>query len=221
MVASKRLVIDPAMPNEWVATEEAVPAQSYAVTTRPPGAKVFVNGEQVADSTPADVGLVPGQEYEIRVELAEHHPETMKFAFPDGLDQKTQESGQLSFNLKPVIPPGHLMVAAGYPVKVAGRRQELRTGGEATTSRSSRAPTRWRSPRTQVFLAEKRQVEVAANGKADLQVPAAVKFRVAAQPGNCKVYINDRLIDETPFDQQLVPGTYQFRFEWPAHSPGR
>ena len=37
VVASKRLVIDPAMPTEWVATEAAVPAQSYAVTTRPAG----------------------------------------------------------------------------------------------------------------------------------------------------------------------------------------
>jgi hypothetical protein len=26
------------------------------------------------------------------------------------------------------------------------------------------------------------------------------------------------MIDETPFDQQLVPGTYQFRFEWPQQS---
>ena len=54
------------------------------------------------------------------------------------------------------------------------------------------------------------------------QLQAAVETEcraaVAAQPGNCKVYINDRLIDETPFDQQLVPGRYQFRFEWPTQS---
>jgi hypothetical protein len=217
VVASKRLVLDPAMPKEWVATEAAVPAQSYAVTTRPPGAKVFLNGEQVADSTPADVGLVPGQEYEVRVELAEHHPETMKFAFPDGLDQKTQESGRLSFNLQPVIPPGHLMVASGYPVKVEVGGKSY---GPAASHDISLKPGTYEVAISsdQVFLSEKRQVEVAANGKADLQVPAAVKFRVAAQPGNCKVFINDRLIDETPFDQQLVPGTYQFRFEWPQQS---
>jgi hypothetical protein len=217
VVASKRLVIDPAMPNEWVATEAAVPAQSYAVTTRPPGAKVFVNGEQVADSTPADVGLVPGQEYEIRVELAEHHPETKKFAFPDGLDQKTQESGKLSFNLSPVVPPGHLLVASGYPVKVEVGGKSY---GPAASHDISLKPGTYQVAISSdpVFLADKQQVEVAANGKAELQVPPAVKFRVAAQPGNCKVFINDRLIDETPFDQQLVPGSYQFRFEWPGQS---
>jgi hypothetical protein len=217
VVASKRLVIDPAMPTEWVATEEAVPAQSYAVTTRPTGAKVFVNNEQVADSTPAEVSLVPGQQYEIRVELAEYKPESLKFAFPDGLDRKAQESGKLNFNLQPVVPPGHLVVASAYPVKVVvggksygpGANQDiaLKPGTYEVAVSSD-----------EVFLNEKYQVEVAANAKADLQVPAAVKFRVAAQPGNCKVYINDRMIDETPFDQRLVPGSYQFRFEWPTQS---
>ena len=47
----------------------------------------------------------------------------------------------------------------------------------------------------EVFLATKRQVEVSANGRAELEVPAAVKFRVAAQPGNCKVHINGRPVD--------------------------
>jgi hypothetical protein len=217
VVASKRLVIDPAMPTEWVATEAAVPAQSYAVTTRPAGAKVFVNNEQVADSTPADVSLVPGQQYEIRVELADYKPGSMKFAFPDGLDQKTQEDGKLSFNLEPVVPPGHLMVASGYPVKVVVGGKSY---GPGTSQDIALKPGTYEVAITseEVFLNEKRPVEVAANGKVDLQTPAAVKFRVAAQPGNCKVYINDRLIDETPFDQQLVPGSYEFRFEWPAQS---
>jgi hypothetical protein len=217
VVASKRLVIDPAMPKEWVATEEAVPSQSYAVTTRPAGAKVFVNGEQVSDATPADVSLVPGQEYEIRVELAEYKPGSMKFAFPDGLDKKTQESGKLNFNLEPVVPPGHLMVASSYPVKVVVGGKSY---GPGPSHDISLKPGTYEVALTsdEVFLSVKQQVEVAANAKVDLQAPAAVKFRVAAQPGNCKVYINDRMIDETPFDQQLVPGSYQFRFEWPAES---
>jgi hypothetical protein len=109
------------------------------------------------------------------------------------------------------------MVASSYPVKVEvggksygpGANQDiaLKPGTYEVTISSD-----------EVFLSEKRQVEVAANGKVDLQTPAAVKFRVAAQPGNCKVYIKDRLIDETPFDQQLVPGSYEFRFEWPNQS---
>ena len=217
VVASKRLVIDPAMAKEWVATEAAVPAQSYAVTTRPPGAKVFVNNEQVAESTPADVSLVPGQEYEIRVELAEYKPASMKFAFPDGLEKKVQDSGKLNFNLESVIPPGHLIVASSYPVRVEVGGKSY---GPAASHDISIKPGTYEVALSsdQVFLSAKSQVEVAANGKVDIQVPAAVKFRVAAQPSNCKVYINDRLIDETPFDQQLVPGSYQFRFEWPTQS---
>jgi len=215
VVATKRLVIDPAMPTEWVATEEAVPSQSYAVTSKPAGAKVFVNGELVADSTPADIGLVPGQEYEVKLELAEHHPQTMKFAFPDGLDAKVQKSGKLVFNLEPVIPPGRLTVAASYPVKIEVGGKSY---GPAASHDIALKPGTYEVAISsdQVFLSEKKQIEVAANAKAELQVPAVVKFRVGAQPSNCKVYINDRLIDETPFDQQLVPGSYQFKFEWPA-----
>ena len=218
VVATKRLVIDPAMPKEWVATEEAVPSQSYAVTSRPAGAKVFVNGEQVADSTPADIGLIPGQEYEIKLELAEHHPQSMKFAFPDGLDAKVQKSGKINFNLEPVIPPGRLQVASSYPVKVE-------VGGKSYAAAASHdialKPGTYDVTLTSddVFLKVKQPVEVTANGKTDLQVPAAVKFRVAAQPSNCKVSINGRMIDETPFDQQLVPGSYEFKFEWPAQPP--
>jgi hypothetical protein len=108
-------------------------------------------------------------------------------------------------------------VASGYPVKVEVGGKSY---GPAASHDISLKPGTYQVAISSdpVFLADKQQVEVAANGKAELQVPPAVKFRVAAQPGNCKVFINDRLIDETPFDQQLVPGSYQFRFEWPGQS---
>jgi len=174
----------------------------------------------VSDSTPADVGLVPGQQYEIKVELAEHRPATMKFAFPDGLDQKVRDSGKLAFNLEPVIPPGHLMVASSYPLKIEVGGKSY---GPAANHDIPLKPDTYEvalSSET-VFLSEKRQVAVESNGKTNLEVPAVAKFRVAAQPGNCKVSINGRQIDETPFDQQLVPGSYEFKFEWPALQKSR
>ncbi|HVR28589.1 MAG TPA: serine/threonine-protein kinase [Thermoanaerobaculia bacterium] len=215
VVASKRLVIAPAMATEWVATEEAIPAQSYAVTTRPAGARVFLDDELVAETTPADVSLVPGERYDLRVELAEHHPESLTFAFPGDLDKSVVESGRFSFNLRPVIPPGHLVMAASYPVKV---EVGGRSYGPSASHDISLKPGTYEVvlSSAEVFLAEKRQVEVASNGRVELPVPAAVKVRVFAQPGNCKVSINGREIDETPFDKQLVPGRYEFRFQWPA-----
>jgi hypothetical protein len=215
VVATKRMVIDPAMATEWAATEEAVPAQSFAVTTRPAGAKVFLNDQMVAETTPADVSLVPGQQYSLKVELAEHHPETVTFAFPDGLDKAVAESGKFSISLRPVIPPGHLVLAAAYPVKV---EVGGRSYGPSAKHDISLKPDTYQVTLSSedVFLAEKKEVTVASNGRAELTVPAAVKVRVAAQPGNCKVYINDKMIDETPFERDLVPGSYQFRFEWPA-----
>ena len=68
----------------------------------------------------------------------------------------------------------------------------------------------------EVFLDLKSQISVASNEQASLDAPAAVAVRVAAQPGNCRVFINTRLIGESPFTQSLVAGTYDFRFEWPG-----
>ena len=220
VVATKRLVIDPAMATEWVAVEEAVPAQSYAVTTRPAGARVFLNNAVVAETTPADISLVPGEQYDLRVELAEHHPESLAFAFPDGLDARIADSGRFSFNLRPIVPPGRLVAAASYPLKVdVGGRSY----GPSASHDIALKPGTYEVALTadEVFLSIKRQVEVTPEGRAEIEMPTPVRFRVAAQPGNCKVYINERLIDETPFDQQLVPGEYQFRFEWPALQQSR
>jgi hypothetical protein len=220
VVASRRMVVDPAMPTEWVATEAAVPAQSFAVVTRPAGAKVFLNDDLVAETTPADVQLVAGERYNLRVELPEHHPKTLEFAFPADLDKSTTESGRFSFNLEPVIPPGHLVVAASYPVKIAVGGKSY---GPDAKHDISLKPGAYDVEITSddVFLSTRQKVEVSANGRAELEVPPAVKFRVAAQPGNCKVHINGRLVDEVPFDQYLVPGRYEFRFEWPALQQSR
>lgn len=219
-VARRAVVVDPAMPTEWIAAEEALPAQSFAVGTRPEGARVFLNDELVAEATPAEVELTPGEEYQLRVELAEHHPESYNFVFPDGLDSQILEGERFFFPLRPVIPPGRLVVEAGYPVRVAVAG---RSHGPAPSHDISVKPGTYELELSsaEVFLEEKRQVEVQSDERLALELPEAVEVRVAAQPGNCQVHINGRLIDETPFTQRLVPGTYQFRFEWPALGESR
>ncbi|MEE2777355.1 MAG: PEGA domain-containing protein, partial [Acidobacteriota bacterium] len=220
VVASRTFTVDPAMATDWTAVESALPAQSYEVATRPNGATIFVNDEATEQKTPAKIDLVPGQEYKIRVELAEHHPEEVSFEFPGGLSEDIRDNEQVFFRLRSTIPPGKLQLAADYSfrVKVGGRSH-----GPSKSHSISLRPDTYEAQLTsaEVFLDTKRQVTVRAGEAASVEVPAAVDFRVAANPGNCRVYINDRLIGELPVSQSLIPGTYRFRFEWPASGETR
>ncbi len=220
VVASTTLIIDPAMAQEWTAVESALPTQTFTVATRPEGAKVFLNDELLADSTPVEIALTSGLEYQIRVELDQYHAESLGFAFPDGLEQEVIDSERFFFPLRAVIPPGHLIAEASFPVKieVGGRSYGPKQSHNIALKPDSYEVT---LSSDKLFLNERVLVEVGSNGRAELRVPEPVQFRVAAQPGNCNVYINDRLIDETPFNQTLVPGVYQFRYEWPALSESR
>jgi hypothetical protein len=220
VVASNDLVIDAAMPTEWVAIEEALPARSFAVATRPPGAKVFLDDELVAEASPADVQLVPGNEYTIRVELDGYHAESTSFAFPDGLDAQVDEDSRFFFPLRTVIPPGRLQLQADYNVTltIGGRKYGPSKSHDISLQPDTYAVT-IRSD--EVFLDQSRQVSIASNDRVPLSVPEAIAVRVVAQPGNCKVSINGREIDETPFSQNLVPDTYEFSFDWPALGESR
>ncbi|MDX1382637.1 MAG: PEGA domain-containing protein, partial [Thermoanaerobaculia bacterium] len=190
------------------------------VATRPQGAKVFLNDQEVSGRTPTEIQLVPGEEYEVRVDLAEYHPEAATFDFPDGLDADIRESKEIFFPLRTKIPPGKLTLQADYSfrVDVGGRNY-----GPSRSHNISLRPDTYEVHVTsaEVFLDQRRQIRVSSNQTARLDVPAAVTIRVAAQPGNCKVYIRGRLIDETPFSQRLIPGNYDFRFEWPALGQSR
>ena len=61
-----------------------------------------------------------------------------------------------------------------------------------------------------------RTVSLAEGDRSQLQVPAAVSIRVVAQPGNCRVSIDGRDVDFTPFSTNIVLGNHDFVFEWPA-----
>ena len=214
VVASRSLLVAPTMATEWTATEQPLPGATYTVASRPSGATVYLGDEQIG-VTPAQIDLVEGRDYSLRLELAGHHDESLDFSFPDGVSAEAAAEQQLFFPLRETIPPGRLQVEASYAfvVEVGGRRH-----GPARSHNISLKPDTYavRIRSDEVFLDESRQVGLASGDSVRLDLPQAVNVRVAAQPGNCKVSINGRMIDETPFTQPLIPGRYEFRFEWPA-----
>ena len=211
-VARTSLLLAASMPPGWVAIEE-VPAETFAVTSSPQGAAVYLNQELVAGLTPTEIQLLAGEHYDLRIEMPEYKAEGLSFNFPDSLDESTRQSRRLSFSLDPRIPPGRIVFTAPYAVRVeiAGERFPLKRSHDITLR-----PDTYdiRLMASEVFLDETRSVTVKSQDQLSLNLPPAVDLRIFAQPGNCRVYVNEKYLDETPFNTSLVPGSYEFRFEW-------
>lgn len=212
-VARTSMLLTEQMPPEWRAIEE-VPPETFVVTSNPRGAQVFLNDELIVGSTPTEIELLPGEAYDLRIELAEYYPQSRSFAFPEELDTRIRQSSRFSFSLKPKIPPGRIVIEAPYPVAVSIAGQKF----EATLLRDiSLKPGNHeiRLTAPDVFLDESRFVPVASNEVINLDAPPAIELTFTAHPSNCQVFVNGRFISETPFRKAMVPGSYEFRFLWP------
>jgi hypothetical protein len=204
----------PTDPQSTAPASTTVEAQPVRVVSTPSGARVLLDGQAVG-TTPADLAITPGQSYRLRVELDGYKAQGMALAWDD-LSANQRQSGELSFRLEAAIPPGFLVLNAGYPVTVtvAGRRQgpdpQLRLPlppGEYDVTLS--AP--------EVFLQQTRRVSVASESEVPLSLPAAIATTVTAVPGNCRVSIDGRFVDFTPLiDVPVVAGNHTFLFEWPT-----
>ncbi len=219
VVARTTLLLSEIMPVDWRPLEE-VPAETFAVTSEPQGAEVYLNDDRMDGTTPLEIDLTIGEHYTMRVEYPEYHTESTAFTFPDSLDTGIRNSHRFFFPLRPRIPPGRLTLEADYPVRVQvdGRSFDQRRShdialkpGTYTVILSSQ----------EVFLDETRQVTIQSSRALPLNLPPRVDVRVAAQPGNCRVFVNGRFVDETPFNLGVVPGSYEIRFEWPAINKSR
>lgn len=219
VVARTTLLLTEELPLDWRPLEE-IPAEIFAVVSEPQGAEVYLNDDRVDGTTPMEIDLILGEHYTMRIEYPEYHTESTAFTFPDSLDTGIRSSHRFYFPLRPKIPPGRLTLAAEYPVRVQvdGRSFDPRRNqnislkpGNYTVILSSQ----------DVFLDETRQVTIRSDQSLPLTLPPIVDVRVAAQPGNCRVFVNGRFVDETPFNLSVVPGSYEIRFDWPAAGKSR
>jgi hypothetical protein len=187
----------------------ALPPEPRLVTihSEPPGATVRLEGEELPGKTPVNVSLLPGQTYDLELQLAGHHP-----ARRDDLDPATLERQVVSFDLEPVPPPGQLAVRAAYPV-------ELKVDGRAVRGTPSLEEGSYQIEISapSVLYRETRRVQVRAGQTTTIDLPRTTQVRVIAIPANAEVSVdgNARAF-EPPFDLEVVEGTeHSFRFVWP------
>ena len=73
----------------------------FTVTTRPEQARVFLDGEQIAGVTPAEIVVDAAATHSLRIVANGHEPLEWEFSV-DGLTQEQRETGVLHFPLRPL-----------------------------------------------------------------------------------------------------------------------
>ncbi len=226
ILASTALLLDETTPRQWAPEilptpnppppppPSIVEKKTVRVVSNPSGARVLLDG-QAAGTTPMEISVTPGESGTLRVELEGYKAQGMTLAWDD-LSAAQRQSGELSFRLEAKVPPGFLVLNAGYPVTVtvAGRRQ-----GSGAQLRLPLPPGEYEITVSapEVFLQQTRRVSVASDSEVPLSLPAAIATTVTAVPGNCRVSIDGRFVDFTPLiDVPVVAGNHAFLFEWPT-----
>lgn len=72
---------------------------TYRISSRPSGARVMLDGELLADSTPIEVQIATDVEHTLLLEMADYSAVSWRF-IPDELPEEQQVSGQLFFPLR-------------------------------------------------------------------------------------------------------------------------
>jgi serine/threonine-protein kinase len=211
ILASQEFTLGPELPERW---EPALPppAQSFEITSKPEGARILFDGQPTGKVTPAAFELDGQSRHDLRLELEGHEPTGLSFALAE-LTAEQLERRRLHFPLKPVIPPGILLVEAPYPLRlqVAGRTLDITGRREISLSPGSHAV---RLSATSVFYSDRSSVDIRSGQRTPLPLPEAVEIRVMANPSRCQLSIDGREVDWLPTDVRLVVGVHEFEFLW-------
>jgi len=220
LLASRAFTLEPTLPNVWFpevgpATPEAAQEELLTLVTDPPGARVVVNGEALGEATPTQMAFLPGESYEVRVELAGHDAQGATLAL-EQLSEDVLAKGEVFFRMKKTVQPGAVTLAASFPVRITVAGNSY---GPAATHRISLPPGSYRAQlaANEVFFRSTQQITVESGGEVSLQTPDLVLVTLTAVPGNCRVSIDGREVDATPIrDLPVVAGSHQIKFFWPA-----
>ncbi len=208
VLARTQLVLGPALPRHWE-PELAAPPQRFEIVSEPPGARVVLDGEPLAQPTPVAVELDPEKRHELTLELPGYEARRRGLSLAD-LTVAEREAGRLEFALAKAVPPGFVRVAASYPVQVSADGRRL--SGDRPSLPPGRYQLELSAP--SVFWRDRRTVEIASGETVELDAPRAVAVTVAATPSNCQVKIDGLDVGFVPASVQLAVGAHSFDFAW-------
>lgn len=205
-----RTVTLPLAPGENTVTVNLESSASVTpVRSTPAGARVTLDGEQVAGVTPLDVSLDPESAHTLGFSLDGHYPKEVEVAAGE-----PPEAIEVEFRALP--KPGQLSVVSSYPVDVVWQGRTLSSGTASPTVRIAAGSQVVTLVAPSVFLRRDFQVDVPAGGPTAIQAPGVGEINIMARPENCRVLVNGTFADYPPIrDRAVVVGSQTVTFEWP------
>ncbi len=219
VVASTTITLGADLSGSWV-PDVAVPVVPvrYEVRSEPPGARVLQDGLEIAPSTPFDVDLLPGQSYEITVELEGFEPSETRLVDP-AVDDETL----LLFPLDRIVRQARLRGTTAVPVIVVaqptGRGNPRRA--RASTSPSLNLPAGSYTvtiTAPEIYWSHEYAVSLVEGEVSTLPaLPRTAEVTVFDRPGNATVQIDDfEAIPTGGATVKVAIGPHRFLFEWPS-----
>ncbi|HEX6738047.1 MAG TPA: hypothetical protein VF310_07250, partial [Vicinamibacteria bacterium] len=116
-------------------------------------------------------------------------------------------------------PQGRVAIASTYPVDVMWRGRALAKAQESSEVSLPVGRQTLTLVANAYLLRANVEVEVPAEGAAQVSAPALGRINVRAQPDNCQIFIDGAFIDYPPIlDRPLATGPHQVTFRWPDGS---
>ena len=200
------------------------------LTSDPPGAAVFIDGRATGRTTPAEVGLEPGQPHELRLELDGYAPVTRSLpAFSTSLAQEVKLEKMRTGSLRlETTPPGASVVLDGrrlegttplvVPTLASDVPHEVSLsldGYEPDVADVTLEPDRLTTVRR--TLTRIRQAPaVRTTTTASVAALRHGTLRVTTTPSAIALYVDGKRVGETPAELSLSPGRHEVRFVNPA-----
>ncbi len=207
VTAQEQLVLTPDLEPRWAPQEML----RVRVDSQPPGAQIRLDGD-LLDTTPAAIELRPGGGQQLELSLDGYGGWSSEVS---ALTPQLLENG-LQVTLRPLVRPGFVVVAPGYPVRVsvAGRSYGPRSDHRIPVSPGDYDVA---ISAAEVFLDLRRQVRVTTGNDTEVSLPPLVPITITANPSNCKISIDGREVDFTPIRGLPVSaGAHTLTFFWPA-----
>ena len=217
VVASTGLILAPETSSEWVpAVDVLLGPIRYRVTSAPTGARVTLNGQTLARATPVNLDLLPGQTYNIEVELNGYQPLSRTL---DPVDI-TAGTPTLLFYLTRIVRPGVLRAVTEFPVTMIARSEDGNTyQAEGQNPSLAMPPGRYSVSiaAPEVFFSTSVDVTVSEGVEVSLsEVPPAVSVRILDTPGSAMVRFGDYPPFPTGGRRAIAVGSYDVVFKWPG-----
>jgi serine/threonine protein kinase len=180
------------------------------LATIPNGARVSLNGTELAGTTPLTVELSLLGEHALTLSLSEYRTKTVSIGASDPLPGDP-------IALTPLKRPGNLVVESSYPVAIHLRGNVLAPVA-ARPSVSLRPGTyQVQLVASDVFLSRTFEVSIREGETTTLATPALGRVNVRANPGNCSLTVDGISAGSPPImSRDIVAGAHELVFIWPG-----